>query len=268
MNKIVVIISLFCAITAQAMTVEQALELLGLSENEARDSKMINQAYNKKLVNPGDQSRSAIMQANQVLIEAFVESAPLLGSTRTTNPAFTIENSATVGSQSGTFYFFELRNRSRNTLNIQLIIDDGKNQNLFVFPKPFTAYPQRIQGHLHNWSNQGESAAEFTTYYQLGKRPISSFLPYRGEQTVPVLRVGIDTASRKALAGKKLVIRIYNEQRTYLARYYISLDGTRTTYVSWEGGQLRPQQGRNGLTISGLLLSNNALQKDLVREKH
>jgi len=267
MNKIVVIISLFCAITAQAMTVEQARELLGLSQEDAHDSKMIARAYNKKLVNPGDQSRSAIMQANQVLMEAFVESAPPLGSIKTTSPAFTLENSAAAASPSGTFYFFELRNRTRNTLNIQLIIDDGSNKNLFVFPKPFTAYPQRIQGHLHNWSNQGESAAEFTTYYQLDKRPISSFLPYRGERTIPVLRIGIDAASRKALAGKRLVIRMFDEQRTDLARYYISLDGTKTTYVSWEGGELRPQQGRNGLTISGLPLSHNALQKDLVREK-
>lgn len=136
---------------------------------------------------------------------------------------------------SGQPFFFELRNRPSRPLYIRLY--DSDNNNLLY--------------ELNRFTNERKD------FLLLGR----STLSYIKESAIPVVRLS-------GQPPKKLMLSIAHEPGSTSREWFsIDLSNHATAFVSYENGVLRPQQGRKGLTISGLPLAGNVTWKEIVRIK-
>jgi len=134
---------------------------------------------------------------------------------------------------SGQPFFFELRNRTSRPLYIRLY--DGKNNDLLYELNTFTG--------------------ERKDFLLLGR----STLSYIKESAIPVVRLS-------GQPPKKLILSIAHEPGSESREWFsIDLNNHAIAFVSYENGALRPQQGRKGLTISGLPLASNVTWREIGR---
>lgn len=133
----------------------------------------------------------------------------------------------------GESFFFELRNRTSKPLYIRLY--DGKNNDLLYELNTFTG--------------------ERKDFLLLGR----STLSYIKESAIPVVRLS-------GQPPKKLILSIAHEPGSESREWFsIDLNNHSTAFVSYENGAIRPQQGRKGLTISGLPLEGNVTWREIGR---